>query len=695
MHSFEEKPKNKDKEFKPEISLIVVAYNIDREISRTLLSLSASYQRSISADDYEIIVIDNGSNPPLPQSLISGLAGNFRLIRIDPALPSPAQAMNLGMAEARGQIIGIMIDGARIVTPGFLHFARHGANLYENAIVATLGWYLGRDFQRRAMNSGYDKARENALLKSINWPEDGYRLFEIGALDESCIDGWFYPLQESNALFMRRPMWNLIGEFDERFNAPGGGFLNLDIYRRAVEVPGAEVVILLGEGTFHQFHGGVATNITNDQLQVKLLKWQTQYSEIRGKPFKVSIPRQKPSYLGVLPRPALLRFVRAAFEPVWPSAHGVEPPLGNNFDRTLWTTAPIQFPLDQKIAAVFELMHREFRVNSFHTAAALANILRAYAPDEPEPQRILALIGPLLTMPLVELGVEDHITLVKAYQILGDNEKAQAEQRTIRVLQGQPLVAAAVKIKSGLKNIRKWLTKLRSNEVSLNLRNEPCASSTTTPPQAAPIQNTAGLPYNLMQIHVEGARLFADRIEMIKSFSSCPGATIAEVGVAYGDFSESILDILNPKAFHAYDVFQFHNTPVVWGEKTEETLKGLSHRSFYEKRFAKGVDAGQVLVFEGDSATEMEKREDGTYDIIYIDADHNYDGVYKDAMVSIRKLKPDGFLIFNDYIYFDHIGGYYYGIIQVVNDLCVNHGWEITHFAFHQQMFCDVAIRRR
>ena len=692
MHSFEEKPKDKDKEFKPEISIIVCACNLHREIPRTLLSLSASYQRSISADDYEVIVIDNGSTPPLQQSLIAGLAGNFRLIRIDPALPSPAQAINLGMAEARGQIIGVMIDGARIVTPGLLHFALHGAKLYDNAIVATLGWYLGRDFQRRSMNSGYDKARENALLESINWPEDGYRLFEIGALDDSCIDGWFYPFQESNAFFMRRHMWNLIGEFDERFNDTGGGFLNLDMYRRAVEVPGSEIVILLGEGTFHQLHGGYATNATSDQLQVRLLKMQTQYLEIRGRPFKVSIPRQKPTYIGVLPRPALLRFVRAAIEPVWPSAHEQEPPLGNNFDRTLWTTAPIQFPSDQKIAAVFELMHREFRANRFQTAAAIANILRAHAPDELEPQRILALIGPLLTIPLVELGIKDHIVLAKAYQILGDNEKAQSEYLHAGLELGRPLLSTAAKIKSGLV---KRLTKLRSNiNNSLNLRKKPCVSSTTTPPQVAPIQNDAGLPYSLMQIHVEDARLFADRIEMLKSFSSRQGATIAEIGVAYGDFSESILDILHPKSFHAYDVFQFQNSPVVWGKKTEDTLKGLSHRSFYEKRFAREVAVGQVLVFEGDSATEMEKREDSTYDII-IDADHRYDGVYKDAMVSMRKLKPDGFLIFNDYIYFDHIAGYYYGIIQVVNDLCVNHGWKITHFAFHQQMFCDIAIQRR
>jgi glycosyltransferase involved in cell wall biosynthesis len=695
MHSLEKKPKGKDKEFKPEISLIVVACKLHREIPRTLLSLSASYQHYISADDYEILVIDNGSTPPLHQSLIAGLAGNFRLIRIDPAPPSPAQAINLGMAEARGKIIGVMIDGARIVTPGLLHFARHGANLYENTIVSTLGWYLGRDFQRRAMISGYDKVRENALLDSINWPEDGYRLFEIGALDESCVDGWFYPLQESNAFFMHRHMWNMIGEFDERFSDTGGGFLNLDMYRRAVEIPGAEVVILLGEGTFHQLHGGEATNVTDEQLQEKVLKWQAQYTEIRGEPFKVAIPRHKPTYLGVLPRPALLRFARAALEPIWPSAHGMEPPLGNNFDRTLWTTAPIQFPPDPKIAEVFELMHNEFRANRFQTAAAIANVLRAYAPDEPEPQRILSLIGPLLTSLRVESGVENHSALAKAYQILGDNEKALAVHRNIRALKGRPLITTARRIKNMLKKIRRWLPKLGRNVASLILRNKPRFSSTTPPPQASLIKNSAGLPYILKQIHVEDARLFADRIEMLKSFSSRQGLTIAEIGVAYGDFSESILNILNPKSFHAYDLFQFHNVPVIWGEKTENTLKGLSHRSFYEKRFAKEIDAGQVHVFEGDSATEMEKQEDSTYDIIYIDGDHHYNGVYKDAMVSMRKLKPDGILIFNDYIYFDHIAGYHYGIIQVVNDLCVNHGWKITHFAFHQQMFCDIVIQRQ
>src|SRR5687767_10230179 len=116
-----------------------------REAPRTLHSLSADYQRHIDPDDYEVIVVDNGSSPPFDPRTIDGLRGNFRFIRIDHASPSPARAANRGISEARGEVIGVMIDGARIATPGLLHFARHGARLYPRAVVASLGWHLGLD----------------------------------------------------------------------------------------------------------------------------------------------------------------------------------------------------------------------------------------------------------------------------------------------------------------------------------------------------------------------------------------------------------------------------------------------------------------------------------------------------------------------------------------------------------------------
>src|SRR5438067_6327722 len=244
----------------PRISLVVVVFNMHREAPRTLFSLSAEYQCYIGADDYEVIVVDNGSSPPFDTQVLRKLSGNFRLVRLDSASPSPAQAVNRGLAEAQHDIIGVMIDGARIVTPGLLHFARHAAQLFDRAVVATLSWYLGFDLQRWAMRAGYNHAREEALLAGIGWPNDGYRLLEVATPEESSLDGWLQPIAESNALFMSRASWDILCNFDERFDAPGGGLVNHDVFHGAPALPAAELVLLLGERTLHQFHRGVARN---------------------------------------------------------------------------------------------------------------------------------------------------------------------------------------------------------------------------------------------------------------------------------------------------------------------------------------------------------------------------------------------------------------------------------------------------
>ena len=95
----------------PALSVIMVVHNMAREAPRTLMSLSAGYQRDIGADDYEVVVVDNGSDVPLSRDVVAGLKGNFRFIRVDPAPPSPAHAINRGLAEARGQTTADVVSG--------------------------------------------------------------------------------------------------------------------------------------------------------------------------------------------------------------------------------------------------------------------------------------------------------------------------------------------------------------------------------------------------------------------------------------------------------------------------------------------------------------------------------------------------------------------------------------------------------
>jgi hypothetical protein len=381
---------------RPDLSIIVIVYNMAREAPRTLYSLSAAYQRDVQAEDYEVIVVDNGSQPPFDAKVLGGLAGNFLLIRMDPPHPSPTRAVNRGLAAARGNIIGMMIDGARLVTPGLLHFARHGSRLYERAAVTALTWHLGFDVQNWAIQAGYSKDREDALLASIDWPHDGYRLFEIATLAGSSTDGWFLPTSESSALFLRRETWDALRGLDERFDAPGGGLVNLDTWRRTLELPEARPVILLGEGTFHQLHGGVATNASPPSLSESVRRWSEQYLAIRGRPWATPEPLQPPTYLGTLPRPALARFLRSALDPARATLGGRDPPLGIDFDRSLWSLTRTLRPRDPAVSALVDLAHGEFRAGRFEAAAAVARLARQRAPDEPEPQRLLALVGPSL-----------------------------------------------------------------------------------------------------------------------------------------------------------------------------------------------------------------------------------------------------------------------------------------------------------
>ncbi len=279
----------------PLLSVVVVVYNMRREAARTLRSLQAGYQRDIGEDDYEVLVVENGSTEPLDPALVAALPGNFRYLPVPRPTSSPAGAVNFGLRESRGGRVAVMVDGARLASPGLLANALAAARTHPRAVVATTGWHLGPASQQDSVAEGYSRAREDALLAAIGWPDDGdpYRLFEIAAPARSAREGILRPPGESN--FLCGPRALLLGELggcDERFDLPGGGLVNQDLLLRACELPGTELVLLLGEATFHQLHGGVSTN-ADPAGAGSGERWQRQYEALRGKPFTKStrVPR--------------------------------------------------------------------------------------------------------------------------------------------------------------------------------------------------------------------------------------------------------------------------------------------------------------------------------------------------------------------------------------------------------------------
>jgi cephalosporin hydroxylase/GT2 family glycosyltransferase len=373
------------------LSVVVVFYNMRREAARTLHSLSRSYQRDVQDLDYEVLAIDNGSDPDqrLNPGYVSSFGPEFRLLELDgDAQPSPTGALNAGIAASGGEALALMIDGAHVLTPGVLQFGMNALRIYEPAVVATQQWYVGPGQQGDAQQAGYDQRAEDRLFAGIGWPVDGYRLFEIGHFIGE--RDWFDGIAESNCLFVPRKLLEQVGGFDKSFSMPGGGYANLDLYERLAQAPGVTPASILGEGTFHQFHGGTTTNVFDETARrERVVSYRRHFEELRGRP-RVSggIPMR---YVGAMTtlaarRTRSRRWPTLAFDALRePTDEGAPP-------------APV--PDEVKLAAIESVWDHQ----AWRDASWLGHPVNRYPADLHVYQELLARLRPSL----VVLAAEDQ-----------------------------------------------------------------------------------------------------------------------------------------------------------------------------------------------------------------------------------------------------------------------------------------------
>ncbi|RLQ20635.1 glycosyltransferase [Seongchinamella sediminis] len=308
----------------PTLSIIVILYDMPLQAEKTLYSLSPQYQQDVAESDYEVIVVENESANNLDRKFVTGLPRNFSYHLRAEREPTPVHAINHGVGISRGRHVCVMIDGARMVTPGVVRNILRGHRLSAKAVVSVPGYHIGDQLQQEAVAEGYGVAEDEALIESSGWPANGYGLFDIACFSGSCAAGFFRPNSESNCISIPRDIWAALGGMDTRFNLRGGGLVNLDLYKRACEFPGVEHVVLLGEGTFHQFHGGVTTGGEAREVRAALIEdMQRQYEHIRDEPYKS--PQTRPVFLGELPR-QVLKFVHSSAEPLLAAPSHSAPP---------------------------------------------------------------------------------------------------------------------------------------------------------------------------------------------------------------------------------------------------------------------------------------------------------------------------------------------------------------------------------
>jgi Methyltransferase domain len=146
------------------------------------------------------------------------------------------------------------------------------------------------------------------------------------------------------------------------------------------------------------------------------------------------------------------------------------------------------------------------------------------------------------------------------------------------------------------------------------------------------------------------------------------GGLIAEVGTDRGHFARHILAKCDPAKLHLIDLDFAQLQPAVAQDARVVTHMGYSHEI-------------------------LEKFPDNSFDWIYIDADHSYAGASRDAIAAASKVKPGGYLVFNDFAHMDPYFGSY-GVHRAVVDFAVSHGWGFLWLAYEPNALYDVALQR-
>ena len=113
------------------------------------------------------------------------------------------------------------------------------------------------------------------------------------------------------------------------------------------------------------------------------------------------------------------------------------------------------------------------------------------------------------------------------------------------------------------------------------------------------------------------------------------GANLLSVSQTYGKHNDSKLYCIDP--WEDYDDYPEY-----------KNQQSSIHETFL-KNTENSNAKNKIVVTRGYSNNEIPKFQDDFFDIIYIDGNHEPEYVLEDAVLSFRKLKKNGIMIFDDY----------------------------------------------
>ncbi len=118
----------------PDLSVVVAARGDEERVVGTVRSLAPERQVGWEDGAVEIIVVDNGSRPPLDRARITTAAPNVRYLYRGTETPDTVQALDIGAEMARGERLGLIPSATGAASGGLLRSAQAALDLAEPAL---------------------------------------------------------------------------------------------------------------------------------------------------------------------------------------------------------------------------------------------------------------------------------------------------------------------------------------------------------------------------------------------------------------------------------------------------------------------------------------------------------------------------------------------------------------------------------
>lgn len=182
---------------------------------------------------------------------------------------------------------------------------------------------------------------------------------------------------------------------------------------------------------------------------------------------------------------------------------------------------------------------------------------------------------------------------------------------------------------------------------------------------------------NLPECYLAGCRVLPDRELLLSVLPK--GGTIAEIGVADGDFSAAIWRSTQPSHMHLIDSWQ-----------SERYADGLEP---VRTRFAREIALGQVLIHQGNSLAILPTLAAGTFDWVYLDTSHTYQETSDELRQCARIVSPEGRIVGHDFCIGNPQSRLPYGVIGAVYDFCLECRWMFEYLTLDRGGYFSFCLK--